>query len=209
MADTKDRIMMAALELFSEKGYEAVSVGQLAEAVGIKAPSLYKHYASKQDIFDALLVWLNEQYESRSVMALSGGRDRLTEYRRIAEQTPEEYAETLCRQLRLVTGHPVISKTRKLLTTEQFRNPRLAGLLERHQYSDVFEYQRELMRYLIYRGVLRDEDAELMALEFMAPITLEMQRADRDPACTEEAEAWIRRHVIRFFRLYGTTDNTK
>lgn len=40
---TKDRILSAAVRLFARDGYEAVSVGQIAAAVGIKAPSLYKH----------------------------------------------------------------------------------------------------------------------------------------------------------------------
>lgn len=40
---TKERILKESLTLFSEKGYSDVSVGEIAGAVGIKAPSLYKH----------------------------------------------------------------------------------------------------------------------------------------------------------------------
>ena len=54
--DTKGRILSAALELFSKRGYEAVTVEQIAQAVGIKAPSLYKHFKSKRDIFDLSLI---------------------------------------------------------------------------------------------------------------------------------------------------------
>ena len=53
--DTKQRILDEALTLFSEKGYANVFVGDIAEAVGIKAPSLYKHYKSKKAIFDAII----------------------------------------------------------------------------------------------------------------------------------------------------------
>ncbi len=42
--DTKQKILDKALELFSEYGYDSVSVGQIAQAVGIKAPSLYNHF---------------------------------------------------------------------------------------------------------------------------------------------------------------------
>ena len=48
MEDTKQRILEKSLELFSTKGYDAVSVGEIAKAVGIKAPSLYNHFP-KQD----------------------------------------------------------------------------------------------------------------------------------------------------------------
>ncbi len=45
---TKERILTEALTLFSVKGYEPVTVAAIAEAVGIKAPSLYKHYKSNE-----------------------------------------------------------------------------------------------------------------------------------------------------------------
>ncbi|HAS56392.1 MAG TPA: TetR/AcrR family transcriptional regulator, partial [Firmicutes bacterium] len=53
--DTKEKIVDKALELFSIKGYEAVSVNEIAKAVGIRASSLYNHYPSKQAIFDAIV----------------------------------------------------------------------------------------------------------------------------------------------------------
>ena len=53
--DTKQRILDEALRLFSQSGYDAVSVERIASAVGIKAPSLYKHFKSKQEIFDAIV----------------------------------------------------------------------------------------------------------------------------------------------------------
>ena len=64
--DTKKKILDVALTLFSEKGYGNVYVGQIAEGVGIKAPSLYKHYKSKQDIFDAILDEMRERYNKKA-----------------------------------------------------------------------------------------------------------------------------------------------
>lgn len=53
--NTKQKILNEALTLFSEKGYSSVYVGDIADAVGIKASSLYKHYKSKQEIFDSCI----------------------------------------------------------------------------------------------------------------------------------------------------------
>ena len=47
---TKEKILDAALSLFAENGYDGTSVEQIAGIVGIKAPSLYKHYKGKEDI---------------------------------------------------------------------------------------------------------------------------------------------------------------
>lgn len=61
--DTKATILEKALELFSENGYDAVSVDQIAKAVGIKAPSLYNHFPGKRAIFDAIVEKTARQYE--------------------------------------------------------------------------------------------------------------------------------------------------
>ena len=61
--DTKKIILKKALELFSERGYDSVSVGEIAQKVGIKAPSLYNHYKSKEEIFQAIVSETAEHYE--------------------------------------------------------------------------------------------------------------------------------------------------
>ena len=60
--DTKQRILDEALTLFSEKGYANVYVADIADRVGIKAPSLYKHYKNKQAIFDAIIEEMNQRF---------------------------------------------------------------------------------------------------------------------------------------------------
>ena len=67
---TKQRILTEAVILFSKEGYEAVSVDQIAKAVGIKAPSLYKHYKNKRDIFDSILR-IMEQRDAENAIACS------------------------------------------------------------------------------------------------------------------------------------------
>ena len=68
--DTKHRILDEALTLFSQKGYANVYVGEIAEKVGIKAPSLYKHYKNKQAIFDAIVEEMNSRYEEQTVLCI-------------------------------------------------------------------------------------------------------------------------------------------
>ena len=55
MGDTKERILQTALELFAHKGYEAVSVSDIAGALGLTKGALYRHFESKQAIFDGIL----------------------------------------------------------------------------------------------------------------------------------------------------------
>lgn len=59
--DRKDQIARAAAESFSTLGYHAVSVENIAAEVGISAPALYRHYASKYDLFRVAVLALSQQ----------------------------------------------------------------------------------------------------------------------------------------------------
>lgn len=50
MGDTKEKILMTALQLFARDGYEAVSVRNIAEELDITKGALYRHYKNKRDI---------------------------------------------------------------------------------------------------------------------------------------------------------------
>jgi AcrR family transcriptional regulator len=58
----KEEIIKTAAKLFKEKGYSAVTMRDLAAAMGIKAASLYNHITSKQDILKAIIVSLAEEF---------------------------------------------------------------------------------------------------------------------------------------------------
>ena len=58
--DTKEKILFNALEMFSQTGYNTVSIRDIAEAVDIKESSIYYHFKNKQDIFDSIV----ERYEN-------------------------------------------------------------------------------------------------------------------------------------------------
>ena len=77
---TKERIRTEALHLFAQYGYDAISVAQIAKAVGIQAPSLYKHYASKEDIFLAIIKEMEKRYAQHAAgMQINGSDARKTE----------------------------------------------------------------------------------------------------------------------------------
>ena len=64
--NTKELILLEALKLFADKGYEGVSVRDIAAEVGIRQSSLYKHFESKQDIFDTLVETMKNRFPQAS-----------------------------------------------------------------------------------------------------------------------------------------------
>ena len=66
MADTKEKILLAALRLFAREGYEAVSVSDIAGELGMTKGALYKHYKNKRDIFDSIVARMFQVDAERS-----------------------------------------------------------------------------------------------------------------------------------------------
>ncbi|WP_317172465.1 TetR/AcrR family transcriptional regulator [Gelidibacter maritimus] len=58
----RDEIINTATKLFKEKGYSAVTMRDLATAMGMKAASLYNHINSKQEILKAIIISLAEAF---------------------------------------------------------------------------------------------------------------------------------------------------
>lgn len=59
---TAQRILDAAEDLFAEKGYSATSLGDVADRVGIRSPSLYNHFRNKEALYQAVLERLLEEF---------------------------------------------------------------------------------------------------------------------------------------------------
>lgn len=58
----RDEIIKTAAKLFKEKGYSAVTMRDLAMAMGMRAASLYNHINSKQEILKAIIISLAEEF---------------------------------------------------------------------------------------------------------------------------------------------------
>ncbi|WP_024859234.1 TetR/AcrR family transcriptional regulator [Ruminococcus albus] len=62
--NTRERILAAALDLFSVKGYDGTTIDDIAARVGIKGPSIYKYLKGKADLFRALGEKTDEEYNA-------------------------------------------------------------------------------------------------------------------------------------------------
>lgn len=167
---TKQGILDAALELFSVQGYEATSISQLAEAVGIRKASLYSHFENKQAILDALIQTTIGEYEKHSIFA-NADWDDPTFTKDKEHMTAEMAAQMFLGQIRYILHDPKISRARKMLTIEQFQNPQMAALQTKQNYTDVMGYFTGLVRFLIRQGRLVDSDPEIMAAQLCLPIS--------------------------------------
>lgn len=167
-ADTKEKILETALELFAQSGYLGTSMSDIAKQLGITKAALYKHYASKQAILDRIVERMEEMdYE------------RAEEYD-MPETEPDGFAETYMHmplakiraysiaQFDHWTREKFSADFRKMLTLEQYRDPKLAQLYHDYLATGPAEYMAAIFRKLTNS----DEDAMQLALDFYGPMYL-------------------------------------
>ena len=197
--NTKQEILKASLELFSVQGFEATSISQIADAVGIRKASLYSHFDSKQAILDAIVKEVLQQYGEHSIFARAN-------WEKDADNLPltaDEAVRMIQGQIRYILHDPAISRSRKMLVIEQFQNPSLAKLQTKQNYEDIMHYFTGLVGFLIRQGALAEDDPEIMAAQLCLPISVWINLCDREPDREQEVMELVERHIRQFFRLYA------
>ena len=199
---TRSEILEVALDLFSVNGYEATSISQIADAVGIRKASLYSHFGSKEDILDSVVEMVLKGYDENSVFAGADWDD--PEFTKDKKgMTADDAAKQIQAQVKYIIHDPYISRGRKLLMIEQFRNSELAALQTRMNYEDILRYFEGMIGFLIRSRILKDDDTGIMAAQLSSPITVWINLCDREPQREKEVMELIRRHVLQFFRVYA------
>ena len=199
--DTKQRILDQALELFSAKGYDSVSVGEIAKAVGIKAPSLYNHFPSKQAIFDAIMESTAAQSEADT--------DQINIHVQNVAQDISVFtgitADALFEKVRQIFEYSLHNETirnfRRMMTIEQFRSPELAALYSKRYVERMIDYHAGIFRALIAAGEIPAEDPDTLAMMYVAPVLTLIGVCDRQPEREGECLEKLKSHVSLFFRM--------
>lgn len=199
--DTKQKILDKALELFSAQDYDSVSVGQIAKAVGIKAPSLYNHFPSKQAIFDAIVASTAAQYEADTDQINIHVQNAAQDISAFTEITADALFEKVRQIFEYSLHDNTISRFRRMMTLEQFRSPELAALYSRRYVERVLAYHAGIFRALIAAGEITAEDPNALAMLYVSPVLTLIGICDRQPERENECLDQLKRHVSLFFRM--------
>ena len=166
MSGTKERILLAALDLFAREGFEAVSVSDIAARLGVTKGALYRHYKSKRDIFDSILARM-EQRDAELAR-----ENRLPEGTAEEEgdaygaASPADIAAFSKAMFRYWARDEFASRFRRLLILEQFRDPEMGSLYQQYLGAGPLGYLTDLFAAL---GLSRPREA---AAEFYGPMVL-------------------------------------
>lgn len=166
MNDTREKILLAALELFAADGYEAVSVSQIAGKLGITKGALYRHYQNKRDIFDSILRRMEEK-DAQQARAHSVPEGTLAEGEAAYQEATLDNLFAFAKaQFAYWTQDAFASAFRRMLTLEQYRSPEMAALFQQYLAAGPLGYTRDLLTTMGYA------DAWQKATALYAPMFL-------------------------------------
>ena len=191
--DTRDRILGMALDQFSQNGYDGTNIRALTESLGLVKSAMYRHFESKEAIWNALLDELVAYYETRfgSAEHLPPVPDTL------------EGLVALTMGLAEFTIHDErVVKSRKLLTIEQFRDDRARDLATKHFLTGLTGMFTPLFAGMMDKGLLRRDDPKMLAFAYTAPISALIHLCDREPEKTEDALRQIEAFSRHFIQAY-------
>jgi len=199
---TKQRILTEALTLFAERGYAPVTVAQIAKAVGVKAPALYKHYKSKQDIFDAILDEMKRSYERQATYMQMSGFDGNKDEALYLNSSEDDIVKRSIDLFLYFLHDENVRKFRKMLAIEQYNNKALAATYAERYVDFPMAYQSAVFGLMTGAGAAIPENAHIMALQYYAPVYMYMTLCDCQPEREAEALTVLEQHFRQFIRLY-------
>lgn len=207
--NTRQKILNTALGLFAKKGYDAVSVDEIAKAVGIKAPSIYNHFGSKQEILDAIVESTAERYahdtDKIDIHVENASKDFLL-FDGISEQMLYEKVK----QIFDYSLHDErIRNFRKMMTIEQFRSDSFGEFYTKRFIDRLVDYHAAVFSSLIAAGKITG-NADALALMYVAPIITLVGICDRQPEREAECLEKLEKHVALFYYMsHHTTRREK
>ena len=198
--DTKERILAAALEMFSQNGYAGTNIRELSASLGLVKSGVYKHYESKEAIWNALLDQMIAYYAEHF-----GSAEHLPS----VPDSLEEFVQMTMHMVNITVHDEKIIMTRKVLTLEQYRDARARELATKHFLTGLTDMFTHVFTGMMDKGLLRKDDPKMLAFAFTAPISALIHLCDREPEKTEEAIKQVEAFSRHFIKTYGEVNHEK
>ncbi len=196
--NTKEKIIYESLTLFSTKGFNAISVRDIAKAVGIKASSLYNHFKNKQDIFDTIIrrysAHINNFFLSMKIETDKNGLMLNN-----IKWTDDQFFMQSLDMFRFCLQDESMVKFRKLLTIEQFNNSKIGDLYNELFIENVLNFQSKIFESLINLNILIKKDPYTLAIQFYSPVFLLFYKYD---SIKDKELSSLKKHIAEFKDMY-------
>lgn len=200
---TKARLLDAALVRFARDGWGGTSIRDLAGDVGIRESSVYKHFPSKQAIFDALLERADTRMTELAAslhVSIADPSTAASDYHGITEERLAAIADSF------FTAHlhdPELAELRRFFTVNQYRDPDVAHRLHAYWFTAPLDFQESMFTQFISCGeFLTSINPRATALAFFGPILTLLYFADQGDDAEATARQFLRQHIHHFCQTH-------
>ena len=197
----KEEIILTMLELAAEKGLANVSMSQVAEKLGIRKPSLYNHFGSKEEMIGEMYRYLREKSRSR-ISPADTDPGELVRGRSLAEVLTLAVGNygTMIEQPEMMTFYRVIY-------SERANDPAAAAIMV-EETKRMLLATKALFYALAVHGKLKTDDPDMAAFSFaMAVHAIMDHRLDCRFAGIEEPKDMMQDYINWFCRQHGGDNN--
>lgn len=167
--NTKDIIEQVALDMFSQRGYHAVSIRDICKGVGIKESSVYYHFKNKQAIMDSILARIDLLI--KNMKESFGGA-----FSKAADIPEDAMCAVAVGVLENYLMDPYVYKVIQTLSIERMADERADEIYKRLVFMLPLAQQEEVFTQMIERGFIRDCDVQILAQEYYSVIYLAFQK---------------------------------
>lgn len=158
---TKNRLLVAAVKLFADRGYEASSMRELAAEVGVKAPAIYNHFDSKTQVLSTAVDYALSDFLASVLAGL--------------EEFPkqERLFELLRRHARYKTNDVALARAQDKLVDADFMR-RVLPPASYDRYTAALAGYRAIVRDLVVAAAPQSEHDPAVNLPVLVSALIEM-----------------------------------
>jgi AcrR family transcriptional regulator len=158
----KEEIIYATLELAAESGMKGVSMSQIAEKIGIKAPSLYNHFRSKNEIIKAMYSFLRDQAQAES-------NGKTSDFSKLADKSTEEILLDSVSAYMGMVSNKYMLQFFKVLYSERATNSIAAAIIV-EETERMLQSARNMFYALVVHGKIKNENVDVAAMTYSLTI---------------------------------------
>lgn len=182
MKTSREDILVASLNLFAERGFDAVSTSMIAQSIGITKGALYRHFTSKQEIFESIIQRMFELDEKRANEDHVPAKEIAEDPNSYSHTSLVDFCEFVNNQFVFWTEDSFASAFRRMITIEQYKSAEMNKLYQDVITTGPVNYTTNLLSEMIKNNQLNDKARDFgaynLAIQLFAPLKLMLEMAD-------------------------------
>lgn len=190
---TKEKILKTSLKLFSDKGFKATTVRDIAGAMGVKQSALYNHFKNKDEILETLV----KDLTSSAIVTIFEDKDTQE-----LQKQGKALLASIATTFKLIGFDSKNEALLKLLMQEIYRNERIREIYNEHFYQENVKKLSGLFFAMMQAEQIKSSDPLLLANEFFSPLffyQMQVSLLKLDKKSTSSVVSMFEKHVDFFW----------